>query len=171
MPYSAVTQPCPFPFKNGGTFGSTEAVHRTRVSPNSARTDPSAWRVKCGVSRTSRIWSRRRPLGRMRSSVRSEVSRTAYQLASAEAAAALGTVPACRGDARVVAVRRVRGNGSLGELTNDLLDRAAFVACGVGEIGVLDAGPEAVGADQQQVAGLELQARRHAHVRQRHVAA
>ena len=81
MPYSAVTQPWPLPLRNGGTFASTEAVQSTRVSPNSASTDPSAWRVKCGVSRTSRISSRRRPLGRIRSSVRGEGFATAYQLA------------------------------------------------------------------------------------------
>ena len=42
MPYSAVTQPWPLPFRNGGTFSSTLAVHSTLVSPNSTSTEPSA---------------------------------------------------------------------------------------------------------------------------------
>src|SRR6185295_5929561 len=46
IPYSAVTQPSPLPRLCGGTFSSTDAVHRTRVSPNATSTDPSAWRVK-----------------------------------------------------------------------------------------------------------------------------
>ena len=45
MPYSAVTQPSPEPFLCGGTRSSTEAVHSTRVSPNSISTEPSACRV------------------------------------------------------------------------------------------------------------------------------
>ena len=45
MPYSAVTQPSPLPRLCGGTFSSTEAVHSTRVSPNSISTEPSAWMV------------------------------------------------------------------------------------------------------------------------------
>ncbi len=45
MPYSAVTQPSPLPRKNGGTFSSTLAVQRTRVSPKATSTEPSAWRV------------------------------------------------------------------------------------------------------------------------------
>ena len=45
MPYSAVTQPSPLPRLCGGTLSSTDAVHSTRVSPNSMSTDPSAWRV------------------------------------------------------------------------------------------------------------------------------
>jgi len=42
IPYSAVTQPCPLPFKNPGTFSSTLAVHITWVSPNLINTEPSA---------------------------------------------------------------------------------------------------------------------------------
>ena len=42
MPYSAVTQPSPLPFLCGGTRSSTDAVHRTRVCPNSINTEPSA---------------------------------------------------------------------------------------------------------------------------------
>ena len=45
MPYSAVTQPCPLPRRNGGTRSSTEAVQITRVSPTSTSTAPSACRV------------------------------------------------------------------------------------------------------------------------------
>jgi len=44
MPYSAVTQPLPWPFRKGGTFSSMEAVQSTLVSPNSTSTDPSGWR-------------------------------------------------------------------------------------------------------------------------------
>ena len=42
MPYSAVIQPLPLPLRKGGTRSSMLAVHSTRVSPNSARTEPSA---------------------------------------------------------------------------------------------------------------------------------
>jgi hypothetical protein len=56
MPYSAVTQPSPLPFLCPGTFSSTDAVHSTRVWPNSTSTDPSAWMVKPRVSRTVRSW-------------------------------------------------------------------------------------------------------------------
>ncbi|MNX44492.1 hypothetical protein D3C86_749800 [compost metagenome] len=61
MPYSAVTQPSPLPFLCGGTFSSTEAVHSTRVWPNSMSTEPSAWMVKPRVMRTGRSWSAARP--------------------------------------------------------------------------------------------------------------
>jgi hypothetical protein len=43
MAYSAVTQPSPCPFRNGGTFSSTEAVQMTLVRPNSTSTEPSGW--------------------------------------------------------------------------------------------------------------------------------
>jgi hypothetical protein len=42
IPYSAVTQPCPFPRRKGGTLSSSEAVTRTRVSPKETRQEPSA---------------------------------------------------------------------------------------------------------------------------------
>jgi hypothetical protein len=42
MEYSAVTQPVPFPRKNGGTLSPTDAAQMTLVSPNSIKTDPSA---------------------------------------------------------------------------------------------------------------------------------
>jgi len=45
MPYSAVTQPRPLSFRNGGTRSSTLAVHSTRVSPNATSTEPSGLRV------------------------------------------------------------------------------------------------------------------------------
>ena len=45
IPYSAVTQPLPFPLRKEGTFSSTLAVQSTRVSPISTSTEPSAWRV------------------------------------------------------------------------------------------------------------------------------
>ena len=63
MPYSAVTQPWPLPRRNGGTLSSTEAVTSTRVSPKLTRQEPSAWRVKPGSKRSSRIWSGARPTG------------------------------------------------------------------------------------------------------------
>ena len=42
IPYSAVSQPCPLPLRNGGTPSSTLTVHSTRVSPIATRTEPSA---------------------------------------------------------------------------------------------------------------------------------
>ncbi len=65
MPYSAVTQPCPIPFRKLGTFSSTLTVQITRVSPNSTNTEPSAWRVKRRVIVTARNSSGLRPLGRI----------------------------------------------------------------------------------------------------------
>ena len=64
MPYSAVTQPSPLPRLCGGTRSSTEAVHSTRVAPNSMSTEPSAWTVKPRVIRTGRNWSGARSPGR-----------------------------------------------------------------------------------------------------------
>ena len=40
--YSAVTQPLPVPRSHGGTRSSTDAVHSTRVRPNSTSTEPVA---------------------------------------------------------------------------------------------------------------------------------
>ncbi len=40
--YSAVTQPLPEPRSHGGTRVSTDAVHSTRVRPNSTSTEPAA---------------------------------------------------------------------------------------------------------------------------------
>ena len=44
MPYSAVTQPWPRPFRNGGTLSSIEAVQSTLVCPKATSTEPSGWR-------------------------------------------------------------------------------------------------------------------------------
>ena len=44
--YSAVTQPLPVPRSHGGTRSSTDAVHSTRVRPNSTSTEPAANSVK-----------------------------------------------------------------------------------------------------------------------------
>ena len=41
--YSLVTQPSPDPLRHLGTPSVTDAATRTRVRPNSTRTDPSAW--------------------------------------------------------------------------------------------------------------------------------
>ena len=65
MPYSAVIQPSPLPFRNGGTRSSTLTVQMTWVSPTSISAEPSACLVKCGVIVTVRSWSARRPSLRM----------------------------------------------------------------------------------------------------------
>src|SRR5215813_13603893 len=65
MPYSAVTQPWPELRRNGGTFSSIEAVHRTCVSPNFARHEASAYLLMPIKSSTARISSAARPDGRM----------------------------------------------------------------------------------------------------------
>src|SRR4029453_11071619 len=77
---------------------------------------------------------------------------------------ASGSEPTRGGDARVVAVRRVVRNGTLGKGADHGIERRAIVARSVAEVAVLDAGPEAIRADEQHVAGLELVAGRHAHV-------
>ena len=46
MAYSAVTQPCPFPRRNGGTFSSTDVVQITFVLPVQIKHEPSAVRTK-----------------------------------------------------------------------------------------------------------------------------
>ena len=48
--YSAVTQPRPLPRSHGGTRSSTDAVHSTRVMPNSTSTEPAANSVKSRVN-------------------------------------------------------------------------------------------------------------------------
>ncbi len=63
IPYSAVTQPWPFPRKNAGTVSSTLAVQSTCVSPNWMSTEPSACLVKRRVKLTGRSSSGLRPLG------------------------------------------------------------------------------------------------------------
>ena len=64
MPYSAVSQPCPLPFKKAGTLSSMLAVQMTLVSPHSISTEPSACLVYWRVSTILRNWSTARPLGR-----------------------------------------------------------------------------------------------------------
>jgi hypothetical protein len=44
--YSAVNQPWPLPFRNGGTPSFTTAVHSTRVFPKLAITEPGTWSRK-----------------------------------------------------------------------------------------------------------------------------
>ena len=54
--YSAVTQPLPLSRRKGGTFSSTVALQMTFVSPNSIKTEPSAYFVKFFVIRMGRSW-------------------------------------------------------------------------------------------------------------------
>ena len=61
MAYSAVTQPAREPLRHAGTPSSTVAVHMTRVLPNSARHEPSAFIITSRVSFTGRIWLAARP--------------------------------------------------------------------------------------------------------------
>src|SRR5207248_1746042 len=65
MPYSAVTQPLPVLYMNGGTFSCTDAVQITRVSPTSISTLPSACLMKFGVMLTGRRTSTARPSDRV----------------------------------------------------------------------------------------------------------
>src|SRR5712692_8451275 len=65
MPYSAVTQPAPLPRRKGGTDSSTEAVHKTRVSPIAINTEPSAYLFTPVLMATGRNASVRRPSTRM----------------------------------------------------------------------------------------------------------
>src|SRR5947209_7422720 len=65
MPYSAVTQPAPLPRRKGGTPSSTEAVHKTRVSPIAMRAEPSAYLFTPVVMVIGRSSSLRRPSTRM----------------------------------------------------------------------------------------------------------
>src|SRR6516162_2556559 len=65
MPYSAVTQPRPWPFNHGGNRSSRVAVTRTWVSPNFTRQDPSAYLTMPRSSETGRNSSGARRLGRM----------------------------------------------------------------------------------------------------------
>src|SRR6266704_1451075 len=63
--YSAVTHPTPFPLRHLGTSSWTLAAHKTRVLPNSASTEPSAWSSQARVNNTGRSWSAARPSGRV----------------------------------------------------------------------------------------------------------
>src|SRR3712207_3203220 len=60
--YSAVSHPAPLPRRQPGTPSSTEAVQRTRVSPNATRHDPSAYGATPRSRVTGRISSARRPV-------------------------------------------------------------------------------------------------------------
>ena len=62
MPYSAVTQPCPLPRKNGGMFSSIVAVQMTLVLPQAISTEPSACGRKLGVMVMGRNASAARPV-------------------------------------------------------------------------------------------------------------
>src|SRR6185312_12410064 len=65
MPYSAVTQPRPWPFSQGGRRSSSVAVTSTWVSPNFTRQEPSAYLTTPRSRVTARSWSGARRLGRM----------------------------------------------------------------------------------------------------------
>src|SRR6201999_221027 len=65
MPYSAVTQPRPCPFSQGGSRSSKVAVTNTCVSPNFTKQEPSAYLTTPRSSETARSSSGCRRLGRM----------------------------------------------------------------------------------------------------------
>ena len=65
MPYSAVTQPRPWPFSHGGSRSSRVAVTSTWVSPNLTMQEPSAYLTTPRSSDTARSSSGARRLGRM----------------------------------------------------------------------------------------------------------
>src|ERR1700694_1940922 len=65
MPYSAVTQPRPWPLSHGGSRSSSVAVTSTWVSPNLTMQEPSAYLTTPRSSETARSSSGARRLGRM----------------------------------------------------------------------------------------------------------
>src|SRR3954466_8294937 len=65
MPYSAVTQPRPWPLSHGGSLSSSVAVTSTWVSPNLTMQEPSAYLTTPRSSDTARSSSGARRLGRM----------------------------------------------------------------------------------------------------------
>src|SRR6185503_14681350 len=65
MPYSAVTQPRPWPLSHGGRRSSRLAVTRTWVSPNFTKHEPSAYFTTPRSSETGRNSSTCRRLGRI----------------------------------------------------------------------------------------------------------
>src|SRR5258708_638744 len=65
MPYSAVTQPRPWPLSHGGSRSSSVAVTSTWVSPNFTMQEPSAYLTTPRSSDTARSSSGARRLGRM----------------------------------------------------------------------------------------------------------
>src|ERR1700752_2760183 len=73
MPYSAVTQPRPFPLSHGGSRSSSVAVTSTCVSPNFTKHEPSAYFTTPRSSETARSSSTCRRLGRMPGSLGEKV--------------------------------------------------------------------------------------------------
>src|SRR5690349_15457381 len=65
MPYSAVTQPRPWPLSQGGNRSSRLAVTSTWVSPNFTKQEPSAYLTTPRSSDTARSSSACRRLGRI----------------------------------------------------------------------------------------------------------
>ena len=65
MPYSAVTQPRPWPLSQGGSRSSSVAVTSTWVSPNFTKHEPSAYLTTPRSSVTGRSSSGCRRLGRI----------------------------------------------------------------------------------------------------------
>src|SRR5665647_241746 len=65
MPYSAVTQPRPWPLSQGGSRSSRLAVTSTWVSPNFTKQEPSAYLTTPRSSETARSSSICRRLGRI----------------------------------------------------------------------------------------------------------
>ena len=63
--YSAVTQPLPSPLSQRGTPSVKDAVHSTRVLPNSMRAEPSALRDQPRVMVMGRSSLRARPSSRV----------------------------------------------------------------------------------------------------------
>src|SRR5258706_22538 len=79
MPYSAVTQPRPWPLSHGGSRSSRVAVTSTWVSPNLTMQEPSAYLTTPRSSDTGRSSSGARRLGRMGNPPR--ILKKAYWLA------------------------------------------------------------------------------------------
>src|SRR5216683_4518519 len=65
IPYSAVTQPRPWPFSHGGSRSSSVAVTSTWVSPNLTMQEPSAYLTTPRSNETARNSSTCRRLGRI----------------------------------------------------------------------------------------------------------
>src|ERR1700732_5170905 len=85
MPYSAVTQPRPWPLSQGGRRSSRVAVTSTWVSPNLTMQEPSAYLTTPRSSETGRSSSGARRLGRMgESSGKSSKSRFAVLVGAGE---------------------------------------------------------------------------------------
>ena len=63
MPYSAVIQPLPVPFRNGGTRSSIDAAQKTFVWPSVIIAEPSAWRATSVSIPTGRRSAGLRPSG------------------------------------------------------------------------------------------------------------